>query len=73
MSTNIPVRLKNNPYNITVGSGILGQLPKFIRHLGLGKDVVIITHVRLERLHWGKLAAGLKKAGYSVKTFTVPE
>ena len=44
-----------------------------IRGLGLGKDALIISHPSIERLHGAKLSAALKKAGYTVKIFNVPE
>lgn len=69
----IPVALKQNPYTIVVGSGILGQCPPFIAPLGLGKDAVVISHPSIEKLYGSKLAGSLKKAGYTVKFFNVPE
>jgi len=56
-----------------VGHGILDQVPAFLKNLGLGKDAVIITHASIENLYGKKLSASLKKAGYSVKIFQVPE
>ena len=44
MISKIPVNLKDNPYTIAIGHGILGEIPRFIRALGLGKDALIITH-----------------------------
>jgi 3-dehydroquinate synthase len=58
---------------ITIGHGILEKLPQSIRGLGLGKDAVIISHPAIERLYGASLSAGLKKAGYTVKIFNVPE
>jgi 3-dehydroquinate synthase len=69
----IPVALKENPYAITIGYDILGEFPKFIRPLGLGKDAVIISHPLIQRLHGVKLSAALKKAGYTVKILNVPQ
>ena len=69
----IPVDLKSNPYNIVVGHGILQEAPRFIGALGLGKDAVIISHPSIERLYGVKLTAALKKGGYTVKIFNVPE
>ena len=72
MTSKVTVDLKSNPYTIAIGHDILGEIPKFIRPLDLGKDAVIITHPVIERLHGGKLSAGLRKAGYTVKVFDVP-
>ena len=73
MISKIPVKLKDNPYIIAIGYDILGELPKHISALGFGKDAVIISHPIIERLYGVKLSAALKKAGYSVKVFNVPE
>jgi 3-dehydroquinate synthase len=73
MISRISVALKDNPYTIAIGHDILGEFPKHIKGLGLGKDALIISHGSIERLHGGKLSAALKKAGYTVKTLNVPE
>ena len=73
MISKISVDLKDNPYAIAIGHGILGDIPRFIRPLGLGKDAVVISHPLVERLHGFKLSAALKKAGYTVKILNVPE
>jgi len=73
MIAKIQVRLKDNPYTIVIGNGILGKFPQTLHGLGLGKDAVIISHPLIERLHGGPLSAALKKAGYTVKVFNVPE
>jgi 3-dehydroquinate synthase len=73
MISRIRVRLRDNPYDIVIGRGILGELPKHIRGLGLGKDALVISHPAIERLYWSKLSAGLKRAGYTVKILNVPQ
>jgi 3-dehydroquinate synthase len=73
MISKVTVKLKNNSYTITIGQGILGKFPQFIRTLGLGKDALVISHPVIERLHGGKLSAVLKKAGYTVRILNVPE
>ncbi len=61
------------PYTITIGHGILGEFPRYIRGLGLGKDAAVISHPSIERLYGVPLSAALKKAGYTVKILNVPE
>ncbi len=68
----IPVKLKDNSYDIVIGSQILAQLPRQISSLPLGKDAVIITDKTVERLHAAKVAAVLKDSGFTVKVFAVP-
>ncbi len=60
-------------YPIVIGHGILGEFPRFIRGLGLGKDAAVISHPSIERLHGAPLSAALKKCGYTVKILNVPE
>ena len=60
-------------YTITIDHGILGKFPQSIRGLGLGKDALIITHPCIGRLYGAPLTSALKKAGYTVKIFNVPE
>lgn len=73
MIKKVALPLKQNSYMITIGHDILGQFPAYIKGLKLGKDAVIVSHPMIERLHGVKLAAALRKAGYSVKIFNVPE
>jgi len=73
MNFKVRVVLKNDPYTIIIGPDVLETLPSQIRSLGLGKDALIISHPLIERLYGVKLSAALRKAGYSVKTLTVPE
>ncbi len=37
MISKIPVTLKNNPYTIAIGHGILGEFPRYIRGFGFGE------------------------------------
>jgi len=73
MTKRITLPLKDHSYSILIGHDMLREFPRYIKGLGLGKDAVIISHPVIERLHGVKLAAGLRKAGYSVKVFNVPE
>ena len=69
----IPVKLKDNGYQIAIGSNILNQLAPALSNLKLGKDAVIITHAKLTKLYGNALAAHLRKHGYSTKFFNIPE
>ncbi len=63
--------LKDSPYTIAIGHDILGEFPKFIRSLGLGKDALIISHPVIERSHGPNWPLLLKKQG--IKVSNVPE
>lgn len=69
----IPVPLKGNAYTIVVGHRILAQLGSYLKKLRLGQDAVIITHPKIQKYHGRPLVDGLKKGGFSVTTFEVPE
>jgi len=71
--TTIHLKLEDNGYPIVIGHDIFKSIPQYLRKLALGKDAVIISHPKIERLYGAKLSASLFKAGYSVKFFNVPE
>jgi len=73
MILEIPVELKDNPYIIAIGHGILDQIPSLLKNRGLGRDALIITHPVLERLYGAPLSAALKRSGYTVKMINVPQ
>jgi len=60
MISKIPVKLKDNAYDLFIGYQILDQLPQLIKDLGLGKDALIITHPMIEDLYGKSLTVGLK-------------
>jgi 3-dehydroquinate synthase len=69
----IPVKLGKNSYSIVIGNHILSNAGNYLKKLSLGKDAVIVTHRFLNQKHGGSLIKGLKKNGFSVKVFEVPE
>ena len=73
MISKVQVKLKDHPYVIAIGHGILKEVVLFLRNTAVGKDAVIITHPVIERLYGIKLSSAFKKAGYTVKILNVPE
>ena len=69
----IKVILKANPYNICVGKNILSKLGIRLKSLGFGKDAIVITSAKINRLHGRSLTGGLKRSGLNVKVFLVPD
>ena len=63
------VNLKDNPYKIIIGHGILPQLGAALKSLKMGRDAVIITQPVIRRWHGPALAAGLARNGFHVKFF----
>ena len=70
---NIKVNLKQNPYNIVVGHNILKSIGMKIKPLKLGQDAIVITSPVIRKYHGKTLLAGLKKGGFNVKVFEVPD
>lgn len=69
----ISVSLKENPYKILIGLDILSFIGKHIKPLDIGKDAVIITTEVIKGLHGKTLTDSLKRHGFSVKEFIVPD
>lgn len=69
----VSVSLKQNVYKIVIGRGILSGLGARLRSLKIGTDAVVVTSPVIRRHHGNALAAGLRKAGFSVKFIEVPE
>lgn len=69
----IHLKLKENSYSIVIGENVFQEMPRYLKKLDLGKDLVVISHPVIERLHGRRLSAHLTKAGFTVKFFNVPE
>ena len=73
MMKTVRVELKENPYSIVVGHGILEGLPGAVKKLDIGMDAVIITNPLIGKLYSRRLVAALAKSGFSVKVFEVAD
>ena len=71
--TTVNVSLKENSYKIVIGRGILPRLGAALKTMKIGTDVVVITSPVIRRHHGNALIAGLKRHGFSVTFFEVPE
>ncbi len=69
----VDVPLKQNAYKIVIGRGILSGLGARLKSFKIGTDAVVVTSPVIRRHHGNALAAGLRKAGFSVKFLGVPE
>jgi len=69
----IKVNLKQNSYDIIVGTNILSQLGSTVKKLNIGKDALVITNPIVRKLYGTVMAKSLKKSGVSVKFFEVPD
>lgn len=69
----IRVKLKHNPYDIIVGSGIIHAIGRHIAGLDIGSDAYVITNVSVKKVHGEKLSGALKKYGFGVRLKLVPD
>jgi len=69
----ITVSLKENPYKILISPGSLSSIGRHIRSLNIGKDAVVITTAVIKRLHGKTLTDSLRRSGFTVKEFIVPD
>ncbi len=73
MMQQVTVKVPSATYPIVIGHNIFAKVPALLKKAGVGRDAVIISHASIERLHGARLAAVLKKAGFTVKFFNVPQ
>jgi len=69
----IKVGLKNNPYDIIIGRGVLSSLGRYLSRLGCGSDAFVITNSLIKNKHGKELSAALSRAGFSVKFKLIPD
>ncbi len=69
----VKVNLNDHSYDILVGYEISKDLGHLLNPLNLGKDAIIITHPIINKYHGKVLVSTLRRGGYTVKIFEVPE
>lgn len=69
----VKVPLKENAYNIVVGSDILSQIGGYLKKIKIGSDAIIITNPIVKKYYGSKISSSLKKSGFSVKVLEVPD
>ncbi|MCA9398587.1 MAG: 3-dehydroquinate synthase [Candidatus Omnitrophica bacterium] len=69
----IKVNLKQDPYNIVIGHKILPKIGSAVKALNIGKDALVITNPSIRRLHGKTLEQSLRRSGFSIKVFEVPD
>ncbi|MFT5169771.1 MAG: 3-dehydroquinate synthase [Candidatus Omnitrophota bacterium] len=70
---NIKVALKQNGYDISVGLDILPKLGNAVKKLNIGHDAIVITNPVVRKCHGAAVVKSLKKSGFTVKVFEVPD
>jgi 3-dehydroquinate synthase len=69
----VGVVLGGNSYDIHIGSGILGETGQYIKALGLGNKLVIVTDPTVQSLYGNILERTLTGDGFKVAVIQVPE
>ena len=67
----IPVSIPNSPYEVLVGSGIVGHAGALIPGIERAEQAFMLTHPELSEVA-GECARGLESAGLRVSTLTAP-
>jgi shikimate kinase/3-dehydroquinate synthase len=68
----VPVRLGERSYPVHVGEGIACLLGYDLQQLGVGPQVVVVTHQHLLRTPAGRVLRVLRAGGYRVTVLAVP-
>ncbi|HSW57858.1 MAG TPA: 3-dehydroquinate synthase [Dehalococcoidales bacterium] len=71
--TTIPVKLKENNYEIQIGSGLLNNLAGSLVEMGFGHKAVVVTNPVVRRLYGDRLKDQLTAAGMETLMLAVPE
>ena len=69
----IRVALANNPYDVVVGAGLLGQVAVLLDLPPHARRAAVVTCGPVAALHLAPLAAGLREAGLQVHDVVVPD
>lgn len=68
----IKVKLKQNPYNIYLGKGILFKIGDILKNKITGEKVLIISNKKIFKLHGEKIIKGVKKY-FKYKVLLLPD
>ena len=73
MTQSVRVSLKNNPYNILIGHGLISRAGAILKKLPVGKNALVVTNKSLARLYGKKLKDSLSKSGIDCKILLTPD
>jgi len=69
----VKVNLENRSYQVVVGAGILGQAGSWLKEVGIGDRLVIITNPVVQGLYGSGLRESLLADGFAVDILTVAD
>jgi len=69
----IKVDLSERSYEIAIGKQNYANLGRFVKGLNIGRDAFIITNKKIWKILGSKVAASLKKHGFSLHCETIPD
>ena len=69
----VKARSSKHAYEIRIGKGVLGSAGSALKALGFSGKVLVLTQQAVARRHLAPLRASLKKSGFRVSVFTVPQ
>jgi len=69
----IKVNLENRSYRVVVGAGILGQAGSWLKEVGAGNRLVVITNPVVQGLYGDGLRESLSADGFKVNILTVAD
>src|SRR3989338_1270786 len=68
----INVHLKNRTYSVVIGRKLLSSLGRFLKPLGLGPKILVITNHTVAKYFLGKVKKSLSAAGFQVEPYFLP-
>lgn len=69
----IQVKLRDNPYDVVCGDGLIARLGIYLDKLEIGSDACVITNALIKRRHGRALSDALLKAGFRVNFKLIPD
>lgn len=69
----IRLNLPHRAYRILIGDRLLERLGRFLKRIGLGKDVVLVTNPTLEALYGTTVRKSLAAGGFSLRVELIPD
>lgn len=72
MST-VTVNLSERSYPIYIGEGILSEIGRLVKGLGLGSKILLVTNPKVKALYGHQILQSLSQAGFDVCTVEIPD